>query len=209
MSNKSADRETVLAEISKVEGELMDASTRLRELHETLPPLKIPDYEFDSLEGPIKLSDLFAGSDKLLMVHNMGQGCRYCTLWGDGLNPFVQHIENTLPLIMVSGDSPLVQRRFANSRQWRFRMLSHNRQQYYEEQVKDPDYENCPGIACYQRKGSELFRLGHANFGPGDLYCSLWHVLAIAGYSSANWTPQYRYWSRPEQLEDGGSNIVD
>ena len=74
MSNKSADRETVLAEISKVEGELMDASTRLRELHETLPPLKIPDYEFDSLEGPIKLSDLFAGSDKLLMVHNMGQG---------------------------------------------------------------------------------------------------------------------------------------
>jgi len=209
VNNQTEDRETALANIKRLEGEIKDATSKLRELRETLPPLKIPDYKFDSLEGQIHLSDLFVSGDKLLMVHNMGQGCRYCTLWGDGLNPFVQHIEDALPLVMVSGDSPLVQRQFANSRQWRFRMVSHNRQQYYEEQVKASDYENCPGIVCYEKKGSELYRLGHAEFGPGDLYCSLWHVLAMAGYSSANWTPQYRYWSRPEQLEDGGNNIVD
>jgi len=31
----------------------------------------------------------------------------------------------------------------------------------------------------------------------------------IGGLSAADWTPQYRYWSRPEKMDDGGKNLID
>ena len=52
-------------------------------------------------------------------------------------------------------------------------------------------------------------RRGKAVFGPGDLYCPMWHFLALAGLGEADWTPQYHYWSRPATLDDGGENVRD
>jgi len=46
-------------------------------------------------------------------------------------------------------------------------------------------------------------------FGEGDLYCSAWNLLALAGIGNADWTPQYTYWRRPEQMEDGGENLPE
>ena len=34
--------------------------------------------------------------DRLLMIHNMGEACRYCTLWADGFNGFLPHLEDAL-----------------------------------------------------------------------------------------------------------------
>ena len=45
-------------------------------------------------------------------------------------------------------------------------------------------------------------------FGPGDLYCALWGLLALAGIGDEEWTP-HSYWRRPATLEDGGVNLVD
>jgi len=33
--------------------------------------------------------------------------------------------------------------------------------------------------------------------------------LELADLSAADWTPQYRYWSRPEKMDDGGENLID
>ena len=52
----------------------------------------VPDYTFDTDHGTTTLTDLFGGRDTLLVIHNMGQGCRYCTLWGDGISPFLPHL---------------------------------------------------------------------------------------------------------------------
>ena len=46
-------------------------------------------------------------------------------------------------------------------------------------------------------------------FGPGDLYCAMWGLLGLAGLDAADWTPQYHYWKRPAQLDDGGENVLD
>jgi len=46
-------------------------------------------------------------------------------------------------------------------------------------------------------------------FGPGDLYCSIWNLLGMAGLSEADWTPQYKYWRRPKKMDDGGANLID
>ena len=54
-----------------------------------------------------------------------------------------------------------------------------------------------------------MLRKSSAVFGPGDLYCSMWNLLGLAGLGEAEWTPQFRYWSRPEALDDGGANVRD
>lgn len=66
-----------------------------------------------------------------------------------------------------------------------------------------------PGLVCYLMKDGEIIRKSSTEFGPGDAFCSLWHVLAMAGIGEAGWTPQYGYWKRPEstQMEDGGENL--
>ena len=36
-----------------------------------------------------------------------------------------------------------------------------------------------------------------------------WGLLGLAGLSEEQWTPQYNYWLRPEQLDDGGENLLE
>jgi predicted dithiol-disulfide oxidoreductase (DUF899 family) len=74
----------------------------------------------------------------------MGQGCRYCTLWADGFNGFVQHIESTISMVLVSKDPPILQRKFANSRGWKFRLASHGGDEYIQEQSVMKNSKICP-----------------------------------------------------------------
>ena len=139
----------------------------------------------------------------------MGQACRYCTVWADGFNGFLPHLESVISVLLLSKDSPEVQRRFANSRGWRFRLASHSGGDYIREQTVVDGQENYPGAVVYKRQGDKILRYNACVFGPGDLYCSLWSLLALAGMGAEDWTPQYSYWRRPEVLEDGGENVLD
>lgn len=196
-----------MTEAEKLEAEIMERALKLAALRKAERPTEIPDYEFQSLDGPVNLSALFAGRDRLLVIHNMGQGCRYCTLWADGFNGALDHLEDAAAVVMVSKDAPDVQRAFAQSRGWRFRMASHGGGAYMTEQsVMDGNY---PGAVFYERDGDKILRRGKAVFGPGDIYCPVWGLLALGGLDEADWTPQYRYWSRPQQMDDGGENIRD
>ena len=64
-------------------------------------------------------------------------------------------------------------------------------------------------IAMEAYPGEDIRRLNECIFGEGDLYCSAWNLLALAGIGDEQWTPQYTYWKRPEQMEDGGENLPD
>lgn len=143
------------------------------------------------------------------MIHNMGQGCRYCTLWADGINGVLQHLEDAMAVALVSKDPPEIQRRMALDRGWKFRMVSHGGGRYMAEQCTMGKHANYPGAAVYQRKENKIVRCGRTAFGPGDLYSPVWHFLGLAGMSMSEWTPQYHYWRRPERLDDGGENIRD
>ena len=59
------------------------------------------------------------------------------------------------------------------------------------------------------REANRIMRKNVCVFGPGDLYCSMWSLLGLAGLSEGEWTPQYSYWRRPAELDDGGQNISD
>ena len=59
------------------------------------------------------------------------------------------------------------------------------------------------------RRGDQIFKLNSAVFGPGDLYCSIWHILSLGGIGEEEWHPQYSYWKRPAKLDDGGLKIIE
>lgn len=198
-------------ELDQLQAEISQKIARLNELRKQATPLPVPNYPFQSLEGSVTLLDLFAGKTILFAIHNMGQGCRYCTTWADGINGFLPHLESQFAVVLLSKDAPEVQRTFANARGWRFRLASHGGGggDYIREQSVVEGQDNFPGMVCYRRQGNQIFKLNSVVFGPGDLFCSLWHILSLAGVGEEDWTPQYSYWRRPQQMDDGGLNILD
>ena len=196
-------------EITQLELQIRELMIRLNELRKSNPGSEIPNYTFATLNGETTLLDLFGKKDRLLVIHNMGQGCRYCTLWADGFNGFLPHLEMVMSVVLVSKDSPETQRRFANSRGWRFRLASHLGGDYLREQTVSQDYDNMPGAVVYDRRSDAIFRKNDCVFGPGDVYCSMWSLLALAGLGEDDWTPQYRYWQRPKEMDDGGKDLAD
>lgn len=196
------------AEIQKLENEIMNLGAKLAELRKSAPPVAVRNYTFQTVEGKTSIRDLFGDKDILFAIHNMGQGCRYCTTWADGFNGFVGHLEDKFALVLLSKDAPELQRRFANSRGWRFRMASHGGGEYMKEQSVTGDGGNSPGVVVYVRKGDEIYRKNASVFGPGDQFCSLWPLLSLAGFSEETWTPQFNYWKRPATMDDGGENVL-
>jgi predicted dithiol-disulfide oxidoreductase (DUF899 family) len=194
-------------ELQEAEKELYELTRKVADLRKESKPAPVKNYAFKTLDGEVSLLELFGNRDVLFLIHNMGQGCRYCTLWADGLNGFIPHIESQFSLALVSKDSPQTQRQFANSRNWRFKMASHFGGDYIKEQTVLAGESNMPGVVCYTRKGDEIFRKNSSIFGPGDQYCPQWNLLSLAGVSTEEWTPQFHYWKRPEKMDDGGQNL--
>jgi predicted dithiol-disulfide oxidoreductase (DUF899 family) len=198
-----------MTEIEQLENEIQSKTEKLYELRKSATPALVKNYEFETLEGKTSLLELFAGKSKLFAIHNMGQGCRYCTLWADGFNAFLPHLESEFAVVLLSRDAPDVQRSIANARGWRFRMASHGGGDYIREQSVNDGKDNWPGIVCYLRKDDQIFKMNSAVFGPGDPFCAMWHILSLAGVGEDAWTPQYSYWRRPQKLDDGGLKILD
>ena len=197
-----------VSEIQELERQIYELTGKLNELRKTSVGDAVANYTFATQGGETTLDDMFGDNDRLLVIHNMGQGCRYCTLWGDGFNGFLPHLESALSVVLVSKDAPDVQRRFANARGWRFRLASHGGGDYIREQTVMDGVDNMPGAVVYERRDGKIIRKNSSVFGPGDLYCSIWSLLGLAGLGEADWTPQYGYWQRPEKLDDGGENVI-
>jgi predicted dithiol-disulfide oxidoreductase (DUF899 family) len=197
------------SEIQATEMQIFELTQKLGELRKRSSTNDVANYTFVTQAGETSLLDLFGDNDKLLAIHNMGEACRYCTLWADGFNGLLPHLESAMSVVLLSKDDPQTQRNFANSRGWRFRLASHGGGNYIEEQTCMEGAANMPGAVVYERVGDKITRKNACVFGPGDLYCSMWSLLGLAGMSESDWTPQYSYWRRPEQLEDGGENIQD
>ena len=195
--------------IAELQQQIFGLIEELGTLQKQSPGSEVSNYSFATQEGETSLLELFADKDTLLAIHNMGQACRYCTVWADGFNGFLPHLEDAMLVALLSKDPPDVQRRFANARGWRFRLASHGGGAYIREQTVVDGQDNYPGAVVYKREGDKILRFNTCVFGPGDIYCSLWSLLALAGMGAEDWTPQYSYWRRPEVLEDGGENVLD
>ncbi len=190
MATATQDR---IREIEQLEEELVEKHEKLAEMKRGLPPEVVQDYTLQSQEGPIRLSDLFNGKPDLIVVHNMGRACTYCTLWADGFNGVHHHLENRAGFVVVSPDPLEIQREFAESRGWKFPMASGLGSTFTEEMGFRNEKGWMPGVSTFHRDKGKITRVAKAPFGPGDPFCGVWHLLALLKNGPGDWHPKYTY----------------
>lgn len=187
---------TLERRIAAAEKEVVKAKATVARLRRRRPRLDIEDYD---LHGPggekVPLSSLFGDKDDLILIHNMGRGCPFCTMWADGFNGLLPHIENRAAFVVVSPDSPAEQAKFAASRGWNFRMLSARGTAFTRDlgfESRDGGYQ--PGVSILHReKDGRIVRAAKGRFGPGDDFCSAWHFFDMLANGRAGWAPRFRY----------------
>lgn len=182
--------------VEALEAELQSKRQELNELRRSIPREEVKDYEFTGSDGrACKLSDLFGDKSDLIIIHNMGKSCPYCTLWADGFEGFRQHLEDRAGFALVSPNSPDEVREFAEGRNWKFRTLSGAGSSF----TKDMGYESDkgapqPGISTFVRTtNGRIERVATASFGPGDDFCSIWHMFDLLADGANDWGPKYNY----------------
>ena len=196
-------------EVAALETQIYELTIKLNQLRKTETGSEVRNYRFATQAGETSLLELFGEHDTLLLIHNMGQRCRYCTLWADGFNGFLPHLVSAMSVVLVSKDALELQRQFAYNRGLRLRLASPGGGEYLTEQSAQEGAGNMPGAVVYTRSGDTIKRKNAVVFGPGDRFCSAWNLLALAGLGEDKWTPQFAYWRRPEQMDDGGANLPD
>jgi len=184
------------SEYTKALREFEDLRQRISDLRKQLPAESIEDFTLTSAEGsPVQLSELFGDKDDLIVVHNMGKGCPYCTLWADGFNGVRHHLEDRAAFVVVSPDAPEVMSKFALDRGWHFRMLSNKGSGFTKSMGYEGDKgEPFPGVSAFHREpDGSIVRTNHAPFGPGDDFCSTWHLFDLLKDGANGWGPKFDY----------------
>ena len=180
--------------LREVRGRIAELRDELREVQAKIEPAEVQDYKLTTAEGkPILLSELFGGRDHLFVVHNMGRSCPYCTMWADGFNGVIDHLENRAAFVVSTPDSPETQRKFADSRGWRFRMVSHEGTSFAGDMGYRRDDRWWPGVSVFQRDGDQIVRVSDTEFGPRDDFCSVWHLLELLPEGTEGWQPKFKY----------------
>jgi predicted dithiol-disulfide oxidoreductase (DUF899 family) len=174
--------------------QIAELRRKMRDALATTEPEPVPDYEFATISGATRLSQLFGAKADLIAIHNMGRGCVHCTLWADGFNGIYPHIANRAAFVVTSPDPPDVQQAFAAGRGWRFPMVSHQGSSFAD----DMGYRSAtggwlPGVSVFRRDGVRIVRVADTGFRPGDDFCSLWHFFDLLPDGVGDWRAKYAY----------------
>lgn len=185
-----------LHKVQEMEAELRAAKQRLMAMRKQLKHVTSPDYTFrDQANREVRFSELFGGKEELIVVHNMGRACPYCTLWADGFNGVHQHLSSRAAFLVVSPDEPGVQREFARSRSWTFPMVSAYGTTFSRDMGFEPEPgRHWPGASTFKRNADKTIRrVAYTSFGPWDEFCSVFPMFEMLEKGQNNWTPKYVY----------------
>lgn len=170
----------------------------IKALQAEIEPQPVDDYVFETTDGETRLSAMFGDKSDLFVVHNMGAGCMYCTLWADGFNGVYDHLSDRAAFVVTSPDAPAAQKKFAEGRGWRFPMASLGDNGFAAE-MGFTDTKGqfgggyMPGVSVFQKRGDQVVRVSDTMFGPGDDFCSVFSFLGLLPEGQGDWQPQYKY----------------
>jgi len=187
------DYQSTTKELNAYREQITGLREKMRELQSTIEPQPVEDYKLETAKGPVRLSGLFGDKDTLIVIHNMGASCPYCTLWADGFNGVAEHLANRAAFVVISPDAPDQQKKFAESRGWRFPMASHQGSSFAEDMGYKRDGGWMPGVSVFRKQGGGIVRVSDAALGPGDDFCTVWHLFDLIPEGAGNWEPQYKY----------------
>ena len=185
-------------EIRSLGQEIRVKTEALAKLRQSRPPEDVSDYTLQDGQGNVSLAALFGERQDLILIHNMGRSCPYCTLWADGLNGLRKHLEDRAALALCSPDAPDVQAAFAQSRGWGFRMASDAEGRFTADmgfrEEKDGRAHHAPGYSTFRKHDDgTITRIASDSFGPGDVHCGAWHMFELLDGGTGGWQPKFTY----------------
>jgi predicted dithiol-disulfide oxidoreductase (DUF899 family) len=188
-------QQSIEEELGRAEEELTRCREKIAQLRKQLAQPAVQDYTFTGPNNAqVTLSSLFGEKDDLLLIHNMGASCVYCTLWADGFNGVLPHLQDRTAFVVISPDDPKSQERFAQQRGWRFPMFSSKGTTFREDMGFQSGEEVLPGVSVFHKNADgSITHVSHAPFGPGDDYCAVWHLFDLLPEGSNEWEPKFRY----------------
>lgn len=156
---------------------------------------EVKDFPLLTSSGKkVHLSDLFGKHDELIVIHNMGKSCAYCTLWADGFNGWTSHLENRAGFALVTPDAPADLKKFAKSRGWTFKTYSSQGSEFKKYLgFQDEQGRAQPGVSTFYREKGRIYNIANDSFGPGDPYCGFWPLLDLLKKGINGWGPKFIY----------------
>lgn len=191
-------------EVTRALRDVEAAKQRYRDAVTRATPQPVDDWTLRTVDGaPVRLSELFAGRRELILWHNMGRSCVYCTLWADALRGYTEALQSRAALVLTSPDEPDVLKEWARSRAWTVRCVSTAGTGMLPAlAMADPAGRAAPGVSGLTRRDDgSIVRTAYTYFGPGDDFCPVWPVLDLLQGGRAGWEPQFRY--RPDVTSVG------
>jgi predicted dithiol-disulfide oxidoreductase (DUF899 family) len=187
--------DSLFAQIETIQNEITNKRKEILKLRKQWQPEPVSDYTLLNHQNqPVNFYSLFDERNELLVIHNMGKRCVYCTLWADEINGIHLPLANRVPFVVVSPDAPEVQKEFAASRNWQFNMLSAQGTSFITDLGFEKENESYwPGVSTFQKTNEGVFRVNYDLFGPGDTYCSIWHFMDLLPNKVNGWQPKYNY----------------
>ena len=188
------NKQALNKKIDELEEKLISQHHELVDLKKQLRREKVTDYELMGQNGAVKISALFREKKDLIIIHNMGSSCRYCTMWADGFNGVYDHLKDRTAFALVSPDSPDQQNKFAESRGWKFNIYSGEGTSFIKDMGFQEEEDYLPGVSVFYKEDNGLiYRIAKAPFGPFDPFCSVWHLFTLLAEGVNDWNPQYKY----------------
>ena len=183
-------------QIDELEYQLQDMKQKLAELRRQRPREEVRDYQLLDSEGrEASLSTLFGDKSRLILVHNMGRDCSYCTMWADGFTGLLPHLESRAAFVLTSPDKPEAQKEVVQSRGWNFPVYSTAGTSFTADMGFDDEKEGLmPGVSVFTKEtDGKIYRVSRAEFGPGDNFCAVWHFFDLLPEGIAGWEPKLSY----------------
>ena len=168
--------------LRKISEEIAELRKKYIKISARQAGMDVSDYILKDTDGnDVKLSEMFGDKDNLILIHNMGKACSYCTLWADGFSGSAYYIEKKAAFVLVSPDAPEVQKEFAASRGWKFRTYSAAGTTFIADMGYYTEAEGYwPGCSVFHKDvDGKITRISKDYFGPGDFYSAPWHFFDL------------------------------
>jgi len=181
--------------IKKIEAKMMKDKAKLAKLRQRLKPELVKDYPLHLASGKsVLLSDLFGTKKELILIHNMGSSCPYCTMWADGFNGLIHHLEDRAAFVIETPEAPKTVSAFQKKRGWKFQMVSSQGSSFRKDMgYFDKEDGYCPGVSTFVKKGGKIYRFSDSIFGPGDNFCAVWDLFDLLPGGSSKWEAKFKY----------------
>jgi predicted dithiol-disulfide oxidoreductase (DUF899 family) len=186
--------ETASRKLAGLKREFESLRQKIVKVRRAAEPQPMKDYTFTRSSGEAAgWKDLFGKKKDLIVIHNMGRTCPYCTLWADGFNGVYDHLASRAAFVVATPDKPEAQAKFAAARGWRFPMISYEGTSLAEDTGYGENGSYYPGVSVFQKHAGKVVRVSDTSFEPGDLFCGVWHLLDLIPQGVDGWRPKFKY----------------